>query len=300
MVNGANILRTLQIGDVRLTNVKVSRDRLVPYSQTYLGSIATGILGRELFEQYPVTIDYPNRVLTIYRSEAAAASARATGAPVVPMEVVGGAPAVACALDGKSAAPCILDVYLGADIVLSGPGWTFKNQPAMFMRDAEPGREMRGSTLRAHSLAIGALTIAGPLVDVTADEQSYYPEQGRRAMLGSGILSRFAVTIDELGGAFLALGPPSAAASPSPFDGSGLWLIWRGGAVIIRNVVPRSPAAAAGIGNGDVILAIDGKPLQDLDAARGAFMQPAGTKVFVTVERGSRRRDVTITLRSFL
>jgi PDZ domain-containing protein len=294
-------LRTVQIGDVRLTNVAVTRERLAPFSLAYLGAAAAGILGSELFARYPVTIDYPHRTMTVYRSEIAAASARTPDAIGVPMEMVKGEPAVSCGVDGISAAPCFVDVYSDADLWVWGPSrWTAKNQPAMAMRDAEPEGEMHGVTVRAHNLTIGTYSVSGPLLDIggSRGEDEYAVESPHRSTLGSGIFSRFAITIDEPGGAFFLVGGPSAASTPSSFDGSGLWLVWRNGTVVVRSVVHRSPADAAGLAGGDVLLALDGKPLQNLDDARAALMGPSGTKVMLTYQRGATRRDVDLMLRS--
>ena len=301
VVGGQTVLRTVQIGDVRLTNVKVSRERVAPFAQTYLGTPASGILGSEIFSHYPVTIDYPNRTLTIFRTEAAASLARPAGAAVTQMEMVAGMPAVTCAVDGLSVAPCFIEVHSAADLWLYGPGrWKYANEPAMAIRDAEPGGEMRGTIVRARTLRIGNLDLAGALVDLSPAGQAAYAVAPARAMLGSGVFARFAITIDEPAGTFTLAGSPAAAAAPSPFDGSGMWLVWRGGTITVRSVVPKSPADAADIVGGDVIVAINGKPALDLDAARDAFTQPSGTRVGVTYQRGARRKDVVLTLHTLI
>lgn len=296
---GSYFFRTLQIGDVRLINVKVSRERILPFAQTYLGSPATGILGTELFALFPVTMDYPDRTLTIYRTEAAAASSRPAGSTAVQIEMIDGLPTISCDIDGSNATPCFLDVYSDADLALWAAEWTHENEPAMRMREAELNGEMRGEVVRARGLTIGDLTVAGPLVDFWGQDE-YDVEPTARAILGSGVFSRFSVTIDELAGLFVLSDNASAASQWSPFDGSGLWLVWRSGTAMVRSVVPRSPADVAGLSGGDVILAIDGKPLQSLDDARAALVQRSGTKLSMTYQHGSIRRDVMMTLRTLI
>jgi len=299
---GAYSVRTLQVGDVRLTNVKVVRGRIAPYSQTYLGTAAGGILGVEFFSRFPVTIDYPNRAMTIYRSTTIAEFGRPSGSTIVPMEMVGGLPAVSCSVDGTNATPCFVSVGSDADLMLSGSGWSFKNVPATLMRDAEPGGEMRGAVFRGRQMTIGQVPVAGPVVqllrDAAADER--IGGAALRAIVGSGALSRFAVTIDEPGGAFVLSGGPGAGSAPSPFDCSGLWLVSRANAVVVRAVIPKSPADVAGIVGGDTIVAIDAKPVTDLDSARDSLMRPTGTRTVVTYQRGTRRHDVSLMLRSLI
>ena len=302
MSGNQTVVRTLQIGDLRLTNVPAVRRRLLPFTETYVGEPASGIIGEDVFSRFPVTIDYLQHTITIYQTEKAAIAARPTGASVTPLQVIDGAPSVACAINGKSATPCFVDVYSDADIALWQPGSKdVMNRHSMRMRDAEVDHEISGTVARAHSLMIGTMSVSGALVEVMdGTEDAYLPKPAIRSLLGSGVLSRFAVTIDEPGGTLSLATTPAMLASPSAFDASGLWLVWRNGDAVVRSVVPASPGDKAGLHGGDVIVAVNGSALLDLDAARQALMGPTGTIVHVTVLRGKKRKDVAIELRSLL
>ena len=295
------LLRTLQIGDVRLTNVPVMRRRLRPFSQTYLGAPADGVIGSDLFARFPVLLDYADHLVTIYRTEQSAVAARPPGAPVVPLQAVNGLPSVSCTVDGKSVAPCFVDVFSDDDIALWNPGSKdVMNRHAMRMRDAEVDHEMSGTVMRAHTLALGGGTVVGGALLELMDGSEDEPRPGVRALLGSGVLSRFAVTIDEPAGSLTLASTPAALTAPSPFDASGVWLVWRNGDAVVRSVVPGSPGDKAGLRGGDVVVAVNGSALLDLDAARQAFMGPTGTVVRVTLQRSSVRKDVALVLRSLL
>ena len=69
------------------------------------------------------------------------------------------------------------------------------------------------------------------------------------------------------------------------------------GGVRLRQVVPDSPAARAGLKPGDIITAVDGRPLKDarLFVARLAQAGPGGT-VDLIVHRDSERKSVEVTL----
>lgn len=294
-------IRTLQIGSIRFIGLKVTTERIDPFAQTYLGSSATGILGAELFARYPVTIDYTDATLTIYRDEASAVAARPAGAAVIPLALIDGMPSVVCGVDGKNAPPCFIDVYAAEDVALWGAASDVSRR-SIGIRDAEPDHEMNGTVERARTMSIGATTISGPLVDRMGASEERVPSTKVRAVIGSGLLSRFSVTIDELGGS-LVLTPSSATATnaaPSPFDGSGLWLIWRNGQIVVRSIVPLSPATRAGLRPGDILLAIDGKPPLDLDSAVRSFDRPTGTKVALTYQRHNARKGIVLTLRSLI
>jgi hypothetical protein len=294
-------IRTLQIGAVRFIGLKVGTARIDPFAQTYLGSSATGILGADLFARYPVTIDYTSLTLTIYRDEASAVAARPAGATVIPLALVDGMPSVACGVEGKNAPPCFVDIYADEDIALWGAASDVSRR-SIGIRDAEPDHEMNGTVERARTMSIGAMTISGPLVLRMGASEPPTPSTKVRAVIGSGLLSRFAVTIDELSST-LVLAPSAASATnavPSPFDGSGLWLIWRNGQVVVRSIVPLSPANRAGFRPGDILLEIDGKPPLDLDSAVRSFERPTGTKVALTYQRRNARKDIVLTLRSLI
>ncbi|HET9343406.1 MAG TPA: PDZ domain-containing protein [Candidatus Eremiobacteraceae bacterium] len=295
-------IRTLQVGAVRFVGLKVATARIGPFAQAYLGSNATGILGADLFAHYPVTIDYANVSMTIYRDEAAAAAARPAGAAAIPLALVDGMPTVACGIDGKNEPPCFVDVCSDEDIAVWGGAGSDFSRRSIGIRDAEPDHEVNGTVERAGAMSMGALTIAGPLVDRMSSSEEPLLSSTVHAVIGSGLLSRFVVTIDELGGT-LTLAQSGAAATnaaPSPFDGSGLWLIWRDGQVVVRSIVPLSPADRVGLRPGDVILSIDGKPPLDLDSAVRSFDRPTGTKVALAYQRRKATKDIVLTLRSLI
>jgi carboxyl-terminal processing protease len=65
----------------------------------------------------------------------------------------------------------------------------------------------------------------------------------------------------------------------------------------VVDVFPDSPAAKAGIGHGDVIVAVGGTSLQNRSAefASAKIRGPAGTKVALTILSNGHRRTVTVT-----
>jgi S1-C subfamily serine protease len=70
--------------------------------------------------------------------------------------------------------------------------------------------------------------------------------------------------------------------------------------VLVNSVKPGSPADRAGIKQGDVIVALNGKPVNDTNSFRNeiAGSQP-GTKVNLTVLRNGKEQNLTATLGEF-
>ena len=66
--------------------------------------------------------------------------------------------------------------------------------------------------------------------------------------------------------------------------------------VLVASVEPSSPAAAAGLAAGDVIIALDGEPITGIDDLHRRLTEDRiGAPAPVTILRSGRRRDVTIT-----
>ena len=80
-------------------------------------------------------------------------------------------------------------------------------------------------------------------------------------------------------------------------------LIWASGTSVttgaklsqIANFSGTSPAAAAGLTAGDVVKKVNGVPLTSIDELTSTLHSSVGKPVTLTIERGSNRREVTVT-----
>jgi S1-C subfamily serine protease len=71
-----------------------------------------------------------------------------------------------------------------------------------------------------------------------------------------------------------------------------------GDVAVVTNVNPDSPGANAGIQVGDVIVALDGRPLKGKDFEAAVAGLKPGTQVSVSYARGSSVREVSLTVGS--
>jgi regulator of sigma E protease len=71
----------------------------------------------------------------------------------------------------------------------------------------------------------------------------------------------------------------------------------RGGAITILQTDPNSPAAKAGIREGDSIVAIDNQPLQTTDQVIKYVKSKAGTSIDFHIKRGNQDQDIKVTPR---
>jgi C-terminal processing protease CtpA/Prc len=69
------------------------------------------------------------------------------------------------------------------------------------------------------------------------------------------------------------------------------------GEMVVKSVVPGSPAAAAGIEEGDVLVTLNGAKLSDMEAAKKAGGEwKVGQTVSYTVTHGGVAKELSITL----
>ena len=67
--------------------------------------------------------------------------------------------------------------------------------------------------------------------------------------------------------------------------------------ILVSDVVPAGPAAKAGLQRGDVIMAVDGKPVNDVGHFRNLIAGlPPSTRVKLTILRGGREQAVEVTV----
>ncbi|HLJ84816.1 MAG TPA: PDZ domain-containing protein [Candidatus Eremiobacteraceae bacterium] len=300
------ILGTLQIGDVRLTNLVVAPERIKPFALTYLGAGAEGTIGWDLLSRFPLTIDYLNHRLTLYRNSASAENAALpSGAAQLPLRLAGGVPAVTARVLGSADGTFALDTLATTELVVSN-GFARAHQLETYGRWVEPPwlagptGEAAGQMGRVPSVTLGQLSVTRPITISAGPMDSSALPATADGVLGAWLLERFEVTID-VPGAKLVLAPPSSGAMGAiPFDRSGAWLVERDGAVEVRAVLPGSPADAARLRGGDRLLALDGHAIQTLDDARAAFAGALGTSIAVTFHRGFFHRTTLLTLHTVM
>lgn len=88
--------------------------------------------------------------------------------------------------------------------------------------------------------------------------------------------------------------------STGRFSGIGVWLDYKNGRLEVFSVLPDSPARKAGMKPGDMVIAVDGKPVQRLstDEAVARIKGHEGTEVTVDVDRDGRELAFTMTRES--
>ncbi len=287
----------VQFGELHLPHVAVVAAPVQAFSETFLGSTADAVIGRDLLEAGPLTLDYPHRTLILYRSGAPSPTPPA-GATTLALRVLDGRPAVAASLDGQAPSWFALATGAGVGVRLE-PGSDIASRLARerwipYAEETPYGGAMTGRLVRARSMSLGGLLFYQPLVALVGAQES--PASGLAGALGSGLLSRLIVTLNETQGSATFVAPPGAT-SAQLFDPSGLVLAMRRGAIVVNRIVPGSGAAEAHLRPGDEILSINGLAPATLDFARELLDGSPGTKVRVEFRRFGMAHSATFALR---
>jgi PDZ domain len=287
---------SLQIDDLRFPRLSPQPAAVRSYSETNLGAAADGIIGADLLAHYPIQFDFPDRILTIYRNSASAAIAVPKTAVAAPMRVIDNRPALEAVLDGDQGLWFSLSTGAGFETQLepnADHAERLVHQQTVPFEEISDSGSTFGRLGRARSLVLGGVTFYQPLVAVLNLQR---PGSQLSGALGADMLSRLNFFIDETSSSVSFVAGP-AATSAFLYCPSGITLVWRHGAIVIRSVIPDSPADVAHLKSGDEVLSINSLAPATLDFARQLLDGSPGSKVVVVYRRWGITRSAELTLR---
>lgn len=289
-------LDSIQIGDAVFHQVRIlAWDR----GALYAGERRPrGILGYPLFAKCLLTIDYGAERIELETGELS----EADGVDVLPYHVGhGGIPVFEIKIAGK-AVPAHLDT--GAMSGLSVPDeWDARfplSGPVVVVgraRTASKEYEIRGAQLNG-ALEIGGIRLESPEVRFSGAL--------RTANIGTELLRSFRVTLDSANQRLrfervTAREKTASTAPAAPRPRLGVVLERRrehdATTLVVREVVPDSPAARAGLKPDDVLLQIAGRPAADVEGDVLRQMLSNEDSIQFEVRRGTETLNLTADLR---
>jgi hypothetical protein len=291
---------TVVVGGVRLSNttliVMPPIDGISLYHQ--------GVIGKALFDNFVVEIDYDEQNLNLYDPATYTAS---EGATEVPLSFQGqrGVPYVDLKVKSASGPSADLQVVvdLGASHTLSLNMDTIEQftVPASAI-SRRIGHGVSGPVLgqvgRIGALEIGGFAFENVVATFPISEHQHPGGMdSKNGNLGSGILKRFNVTFDYANKRML-LEPNKSFGAPFEWDMSGMRLKPVETGLRIDDLVAGSPAADAGLAVDDVVTHVNGKPA----STRNMFelrdmMRRDGAQMKIKATREGRPVEVKLTLR---
>lgn len=284
---------SLQVGGVRLDKLNAGVLDLSAVSRA-IGRPINVVLGRDFFNSAVVSIDWATGKLWVRSHDA---FRPAPGATEVPLSRNGPFNTISISIAGASPIKALLDLGSGGALALPKTYWAAHDELTRLHyaegRSGGVGGQHPERSVLVPEVAIAGKTFRNVPTALSEVGNDYDPTQ--MANVGIGILKEFYVDLD-LGRDRIFL---RARADAPLFDrdrsGAGLELI--GNQLKVVFVSPQGPAAAAGLKEGDEIIAIDGRKVTpDYYEARDWTRGNPGTRVVLDRADGSH---VEVTLRDY-
>lgn len=296
----------LDIGGARLENLTVTTIELTPI-ENVAGRKMDGILGYEFFLRYVVEVDYERQSLNLYEPAGFVYGGRGES---LPLTFVNNHPYVRARVAMPGREPVegvfVLDTGASTPLILLDP---FVKEQLL----AEPptrtltvsargvGGEVPMPVGRTGRLLLGGYSLENPVTSFP--QTGWFAREGAAGNIGGGTLRRFTVTFDYSRNR-LYVEPNKHYSEPFEYDMSGLQFVTESPAfktVTILRVLPDSPAAEAGLRQGDEIVSIGGRPVTEyrLTALREMLRLP-DARYALQVRRGAKTVSVELRTRRLI
>jgi PDZ domain/Aspartyl protease len=262
-----------------------------------------GVLGYGFISQFVNEIDFDGRLLTL--REPKTFTYQGTGT-ALPMTLAGTVPVVKMKLDGAIDGDYRLDVGSNSTVDIHGP---FVRKYALDhgaktleVSGAGFGGQFSSRIMRAKRLDLGPYGWDQPIVSLSEATTGALASEDYAGNIGNQILERFRCTFDY-DHHVVYLEPGKHIHDVDHFSRAGLLLTKSGGIVQASQVLSGSPAAHAGIEEGDEIVSVDGKPAESLDPDEVAMLfeqGEEGRKVAIELKRDGKAKKVTLKLKEMI
>ncbi|HYL26732.1 MAG TPA: aspartyl protease family protein [Candidatus Nitrosotalea sp.] len=295
---------TLQVGDAVLKN------QLFAVAPTRMGfgisagRPVDGLIGWEVLARFITTFDYAKDRVVLALPGTTQAPA---GGHVVPFVFYSTQPQIACTIDTMPA-ECTIDTGARDTITFMTPFVTAHPQVVPLVTTAVGvdgfgfGGPALGKLGRVEEIGIADFRLTNLVGDFSNQTQGALATPFIAANIGGNLLRRFTVTFDY-GAQTMTLVPNAAFDEADAYERSGLFLVNRGGKILVIASRPGTPAADAGIAKGDVITAVNGVSTGTLTLAdvRATFAKAAGSVVTLEITgKDGATRTVKVTLRDYV
>lgn len=271
-----------------------------------------GVIGYDFINQFVVEVDYRGALMNLYDPRTYAYGG---GGEVIPLSIAGRRTPLVHTLfilEGRAPVGAELEVDTAADgtFVINSPfvkRWGLLQSIPKTVRSSGVGAGGGQELLfgRAKAARLGRFTFENPIVGLSLDTEGSGASEENDGVIGGEILRRFKLIMDYSRRRMI-LEPNESFKDPYSMDMnldlSGLTLACVGDdckAQSVERVANDGPAAEAGLRVGDVITAIDERPIASLSSAeREQVFKQAGKELTLTVRRGASVMEKKIRLRS--
>lgn len=280
---------------VELIHQAIGTVQLGP-SEPLLGRAIAGLLGYDFISRFVVEIDYATKRINLY--DPINYQYRGRGESF-PMMVDGNLPFMRARimLTGRNAIEGRFLIDTGTSYFLEvNRSFIERNQISAEIHSAIPSvssatsqDEAEERMVRARQLQVGRFIINDPVIRLSRATSGVQANPDQDGIMGGELLRRFTLILNYSRHQ-LILEPNANLMKPVEYNMSGADIVADGPAFQIfrvRAILANSPAAEAGLHEGDIITAIDGRPATEFTLDQIIIMlKQAGTTHTVTILRG--------------
>ena len=285
---------------IELQDVKVAVLDVNPAFEPLFWRRMAGVIGYDVISRFVVTVDYDDSTLVLHDP----ATWRYTGSEKpLPMVMNGTVPAIRGTFDGTDEGLFRLDVGSSSTVDVHAPFANAKGLKGRMGRtQAVDGVGFGGAFSseigRLRSMSLGPYEWDDPIVVVSNATQGAFASEEFAGNIGNRVLERFRVTFDYQRREVL-LEPGRRYSDRDRLTRCGMLLTRREGAVTVASVLANSPAAHAGLREGDQVLALDGRDMAQWDLPEVSALLDdgdVGRKVPVRMRRNEVEKSLKIKL----
>jgi predicted aspartyl protease len=296
----------LDIGGARLEDLSVQTIALTSIENA-MGHKMDGILGAEFFRRYVVELDYENQRVGVY--EPAGFEYRG-GGESLPLTFELNHPYVRAKVAMPGREPVegkfVLDTGSNFPLILLDTFVREKrlaesNPKTLKVTGRGVGGEVTMPVGRTGRLTLGSYSLENPVTSFP--QTGWFAREGAAGNIGGAVLRRFKVTFDYSRGRIF-LEPNKRFNEPFEYDMSGLQIVTESPAfktVTVLRILPDSPAAEAGLRQGDEIVSIGGRPVAELKiAALREMLRQPDRRYALAVRRGAETVNAELKTRRLI
>lgn len=297
-------LSTPDADGIELQNLKVAILNVNSVLSPFFWKDCAGVIGFDVIVRFVNQVDFDNHNLFLYDPATFTYEGKGTA---VPMTLAGHAPVVTVKVDGQYEGPARVDIGSGSMLDLHTPfvqknDLIAKAKNSISVMGGGFGGTFESKLARMKSLEIGPYKVDDPLVGLSTTTEGALASEDYAGNLGNQMLDRFRVTLDyERRKIYLE--PSARFAKRQNFSLLGAQLARMDDKVTAMQVLKDSPAAKAGLAEGDEVVSIDGVPVAQLDPDKleDKFVEgKAGTKVKLAIVHDGKAKKLDVTLKEIL
>ncbi|MCB0496795.1 MAG: aspartyl protease family protein [Cyclobacteriaceae bacterium] len=298
---------TIFVGDAQINGVNMMRDDN-EFEELDSGEEVAGIIGFHILSRFVVRVDYDTHELVLYNRSNYVYKGDGVVVPIVltyNLPIVVGK--IKISEDKETEGFFLADTGARSYLLVSSP--TVKKFDMLNeIGDYYTLKTDVGSSGKKAKIIFGKINEFDfaehkfenlPAV-LSQAQEGVLSFDGINGIIGNRILQKFNVTFDYQRN-LLYLEPNSNMGKPYKTNVSGFSIAYENGKPFIKDIVDHSPATKAGLRNGDELVAIDGKIIENMTHSEvRAYFQEVDRKLELVIRRSSKLKYTEIRLRELI